>query len=63
MKKIVRTALKVRIYPSLAQKILIDKTLGSCRFLFNQMLGERIETYTRLKEDKDALKTFKYKTE
>ena len=34
-------AFKVRIYPNQEQKLGIDKTIGCCRFLYNQMLDER----------------------
>lgn len=63
MGKIYKT-LKVRIYPSKEQESFIIKTLGSCRFLYNQMLSERIQTYERLKgEDPRTLFEHKYKTE
>jgi putative transposase len=56
-------ALKIRIYPSKSQETLILKTLGSCRFIYNQMLAEHIEVYEKLKEDRRALYEYKYKTE
>jgi putative transposase len=56
-------ALKVRLYPSKEQETLINKTLGCSRFIYNQMLAERIEVYEKLKEDKRALYEYKYKTE
>lgn len=59
----IKKALKVRIYPNYAQKIIINKTLGCCRFLYNQMLAERISTYEKLKDDRKALYKHKYKTE
>ena len=31
-------ALKMRIYPNDNQKVKIDKTLGTCRFVYNHML-------------------------
>lgn len=43
--------------------MVIDKTLGCCRFLYNQMLAERIEVFNKLKNDRSALYTYKYKTE
>ena len=56
-------ALKVRLYPSKEQEILINKTLGCSRFIYNQMLAERIAVYEKLKDDKRALYEYKYKTE
>ncbi len=38
-------------------------TIGCCRFVFNQMLAQRIEVYEKLKDDKETLKSYKYKTE
>ena len=45
-------AYKFRIYPNKQQEILIQKTFGSCRFVFNHYLAERIEMY---KNDKSSL--------
>ena len=45
---------KFRIYPNAGQEILIQKTFGCCRFVFNRYLGKRIEIY---KTDKS---TFNY---
>ena len=59
----VHRALLIRLYPNNVQKELINKTLGSCRFLYNNMLAERIEIYEELKEDKRSLYEYKYKTE
>jgi putative transposase len=56
-------ALEVRLYPNDVQKELIEKTLGCCRFIYNQSLAERIETYRRLKDDKVALRKHKYLSE
>ncbi len=54
METIQRT-LKVRIYPIQNQQEFLDKTLGCCRFLYNQMLAERIQKYNEYKEDKTKL--------
>lgn len=43
-------ALKMRIYPDDSQKTKIDKTIGSCRFIYNHMLDRNIKTYNRRKE-------------
>lgn len=40
-------ALKMRIYPSNEQKVKIDKTLGSCRFVYNHMLARNKKSYER----------------
>jgi len=56
-------AFKVRLYPNKPQKELIDKTIGCSRFIYNQMLAERIKVYEKLKNDKNALYSYKYKTE
>ena len=43
-------ALKMRIYPDDSQKAKIDKTIDSCRFIYNQMLDRNIKAYSRRKE-------------
>ena len=43
--------------------MLLNKTLGCCRFLYNKMLEEHIRVYAQLKDDKDALYSYNYKTE
>ena len=60
---IINRAHKFRIYPNESQKVLINKTLGCSRFIFNQMLSERIEVYEKLKNNKRELYDYKYKTE
>ena len=55
--------MKLRIYPNEKQQIQISKTMGCSRFLYNQMLAERNGVYERLKDDKEELKNYKYKTE
>ncbi|MHA1792480.1 MAG: RNA-guided endonuclease TnpB family protein [Promethearchaeota archaeon] len=59
----IHRAYKFRLYPNQVQQALLDKTFGCCRFLWNQMLHERSETYHQLKDDKDKLYCHKYKTE
>lgn len=54
---------KFRIYPNAGQEEIVSKTFGCCRFLWNQMLNERNDTYQRLKDDKESLYSYKYKTE
>jgi putative transposase len=57
---------KFRIYPTNEQAVLMQKTFGCCRFVFNRCLAERIETYreqgkapTRFEQDREltALKS------
>ena len=48
-------AYKYRIYPNNEQKIQIAKTFGCCRFVYNQTLAYRKETYE--KENKSVSKT------
>jgi putative transposase len=38
-------ALKIRIYPDKAQKEIIEKTFGCCRFIYNNYLQEKSEFY------------------
>ena len=38
-------AYKYRIYPNRAQAILIQKTFGCCRFVYNQTLAYRKNLY------------------
>ncbi len=55
-------AFKFKIEPNNTQKVLINKTLGSNRFLYNQMLAEKQAKYKS--KDKSKLKTEKeYKSE
>ena len=60
---IIQRGFRVRIYPSEEQAILINKTLGCCRFIYNKMLAERKEVYENLKDNKEELYKYKYKTE
>ena len=48
-------AYKYRIYPNKEQKIQIAKTFGCCRFVYNQTLAYRKDTYE--KEKKSVSKT------
>ncbi len=48
-------AFKFRIEPNKQQKVLINKTLGCTRFLYNQMLDEKQLKYKS--KDKSKLKT------
>lgn len=55
-------AYKFRIYPNAEQQILLAKTFGCVRFIYNKMLGDKIDHYEKTKEN---LKTTpaKYKPE
>ena len=44
-------AYKFRIYPSTEQVILIQKTFGCVRFVYNHMLYDKIEHYKQTQED------------
>jgi len=54
---------KFRLYPNTTQLILLNKTFGCTRYIYNQMLSERKLIYNKLKDKKDKLKKYKYKTE
>ena len=43
-------AFKYRIYPSDSQKVLIEKTFGCCRFIYNKMLSDKITYYEKNKK-------------
>lgn len=40
-------AYKYRLYPTKEQSTLFTKTFGSCRFLYNHMLADKIATYQK----------------
>ena len=63
-----RKSLKLHIYPNKSQEILINKTFGCCRLIYNLHLEERIDYYESTKnlskeEQKEKWKSFKSKTE
>lgn len=43
-------AYKFRLYPNAEQQILINKTFGCVRFVYNKMLGDKIEHYNSTKQ-------------
>ena len=47
----IHKALKVRIYPSEEQKVILNKTFGCCRVIYNERLTERINYYNTYKDD------------
>jgi len=55
-------AYKFRIYPNNEQQVLITKTFGCVRFVYNKMLGDKIDLYEKFKEDKEQLKINKPRT-
>lgn len=59
---IIHKSLKIRLYPSEDQKILLNKTFGCCRLLYNERLAEHIEGYNANKDlSKDQRSKFKGK--
>ena len=56
-------AFKIKLYLNVNQKQMFEETFGCVRFIFNQMLNEKITVYEKLKNDRDNLYSHKYKTE
>lgn len=56
-----KKAYKYRLYPNAEQTVLINKTFGSVRFVYNKMLEERKSVYERYKDNKEELKKQRYK--
>ena len=46
----IHKALKVRIYPSEEQKVILNKTFGCCRVVYNERLAEHISYYNTYKD-------------
>lgn len=46
-------ALKVRIYPSEKQKVILNKTFGCCRVMYNERLSEHIDYWNLYKDNPD----------
>src|SRR6056297_1596309 len=46
----INKAYKFRIHPNKEQSILINKTIGCARFIYNQMLADKIKHYELTKE-------------
>jgi len=55
-------AFKFRLLPNKEQEVLLAKTFGCVRFVYNKMLAERKDTYEKFKDDKEALKKQKFPT-
>ena len=51
-----------RIYPDSEQAVLINKTFGCVRFIYNQMLANRKTVYEQYKDDLQVLRQQKYAT-
>ena len=68
---IIHKPLKIRLYPSEDQKILLDKTFGCCRFIYNKHKEERDNFYNENIKDrklsdreiKEVYKTFRPRTQ
>ena len=45
-------AYKFRLYPNKEQETLINKTIGSSRFIYNYLLNDRINYYKETKKSK-----------
>ena len=59
---IIHKSLKIRLYPTEDQKILLNKTFGCCRLLYNERLAEHKEWYNQNKDlPKDQRSKFKGK--
>ena len=52
----VHKALKVRLYPSEEQKVILNKTFGCCRVVYNERLAEHISYYNTYKDNPDKPK-------
>ncbi|MBM7600881.1 putative transposase [Virgibacillus halotolerans] len=55
-------AFKFRLKPNKSQEILLSKTFGCVRFVYNKMLAERQKTYEKYKADKEMLKRQQFPT-
>ena len=47
----VHKALKVRLYPSEEQRVILNKTFGCCRVVYNERLSEHINYYNTYKDN------------
>ena len=55
-------AYKFRLYPTTEQQLLLAKTFGCVRFVYNLMLAERKEIYEQFKDNKELLNQQKLPT-
>ena len=51
-----KLSLKVRLYPTKEQTVLINKTLGCCRQLYNILLANRLDFYDNNIKNKNLTK-------
>ena len=59
---VIHKSLKIRLYPTEDQEILLNKTFGCCRLLYNERLREHIDWYNANKDlPKDQRSKFKGK--
>jgi putative transposase len=54
----IHKAYKFRLYPNKEQEILINKSIGSCRFVYNYFLDYKTKYYTEHKNDKKKSLSF-----
>ena len=47
----IHKALKVRLYPSEEQRVILNKTFGCCRVVYNERLSEHINYYNTYKDN------------
>ena len=47
----IHKALKVRLYPSEEQRVILNKTFGCCRVVYNERLTEHINYYNTYKNN------------
>ena len=47
----IHKALKVKLYPSEEQKVILNKTFGCCRVVYNERLAEHTNYYTTYKDN------------
>ena len=52
----IHKALKVRLYPSEKQKVILNKTFGCCRVVYNERLTEHINYYNTYKDSSNKPK-------
>ena len=52
----IHKALKVRLYPSEEQKVILNKTFGCCRVVYNERIAEHREYSTTYKDNPDKPK-------
>ena len=50
VKTMANKAYKFRIYPTLEQRIIFAKTFGCVRFIYNQMLSDKIKHYEKTRQ-------------